>query len=608
MYLSQMRRLIILFLFLAYSGFTQAQSSALAQNYFDQGDYEKALELYQNLYKENPNNLNTILALSATYQALGTYAQAIELLSTNDHLQQNFPHLLVELGYLYQLNHQEELAQQTYQKALKKVKQKPYFAYAIGGGFQKYNLLDYAVQTFETANKLRPSPNFKIQLAHLYGEQGKVKQMFENYVALVKKNPPLFYRLNPVFQQYIQEDPNHKANRIFKEILLKKMRSEPNVVYNNLLSWVYIQEKNFNMAFLQEKAIYLRSEKGLQGIYQLAEIAQTAKDYAVALKIWEYLIAHTKNESLKIQAQENIFEIKIQSATPKKYSKIAEEIEASLELYGLNAHTVPLQKQAAFFYAFQQDNPQKGIRLLKNTLTQKLSLFQEAEAKLALADIFVLDKKFNAALIYYTQVQTAMHNNALAQKARFKIAQTSYYKGDFDWALTQLDVLKTATSQRMANDALELSLLIRDNQQKDSTTQSLRLLAVADLFIFQQKTDSALQVLDKIYALKGKGNAIDDALLRKGKLLTEKGNYHEAARAYQKIVTDYKTGFLMDNALFQLAKLYQNHLQNLVKAKKMYGEILFNHEDSIFFSEAQKEFRKLRKLLTQNKISVKNTL
>ena len=65
-------------------------------------------------------------------------------------------------------------------------------------------------------------------------------------------------------------------------------------------------------------------------------------------------------------------------------------------------------------------------RLLENTET---SLFSQ--------------QKFNQALVLYTQIQLGVKNSRLAQEARFKVAKTSYYKGDFDWAETQLKVLKS---------------------------------------------------------------------------------------------------------------------------------------------------------------------
>ena len=115
-----------------------------------------------------------------------------------------------------------------------------------------------------------------------------------------------------------------------------------------------------------------------------------------------------------------------------------------------------------------------------------------------LADILVFDEKFNQALIYYSQIQKKVKNDILAQEASFKVAKTSYYKGDFEWAQVQLDVLKKSASQLISNDAMELSLMISDNSLEDSTQTALKKFAKADLLALQQRFPEAVLVLNDI--------------------------------------------------------------------------------------------------------------
>ena len=75
------------------------------------------------------------------------------------------------------------------------------------------------------------------------------------------------------------------------------------------------------------------------------------------------------------------------------------------------------------------------------SLKLNISEFQEAKVKLLLADILVLQEKFNEALIFYSQIQMSLKNSTISQEARFKVAKTSYYKGDFEWAESQLKIL-----------------------------------------------------------------------------------------------------------------------------------------------------------------------
>ena len=213
---------------------------------------------------------------------------------------------------------------------------------------------------------------------------------------------------------------------------------------------------------------------------------------------------------------------------------------------------------------------------------------------MTLGDILVYDEKFNQALIYFSQVQKDLKNDVVGQMARYKVAQTSYYKGDFKWAETQLKVLKSSTSQLIANDALQLKLLISDNAFQDSTLTALKIYAKADLLAYQNKREEAIQLLEKLLE-EHKGEDIEDeALLKQAELLSDTNNYEKARFNYKKIIEFYPTSFLADDAHFELAKLYEDIFDEPENAKKHYEYIIFNLPDSIFFVEARNRYRRLR--------------
>ena len=139
----------------------------------------------------------------------------------------------------------------------------------------------------------------------------------------------------------------------------------------------------------------------------------------------------------------------------------------------------------ANFSAFQLKKPEQAKVILKNALEMELSRNQVAEIKMELADILLFEEKFNQALIYYSQVENDMSGDILGQEASLKTAKTSYYKTDFEWANHQLKVLKSASTQLIANDALDLFLLISDNTVEDSLQVALKKFARADFLLFQ---------------------------------------------------------------------------------------------------------------------------
>jgi len=219
---------------------------------------------------------------------------------------------------------------------------------------------------------------------------------------------------------------------------------------------------------------------------------------------------------------------------------------------------------------------------------------EKARIKLELGDVLVLQEKFSKALIYYTQIQRNLKNSTISQEARFKVAKASYYKGDFKWAESQLKILKASTSQLIANDALDLKLLISDNKYEDSLQTALKQYAKADLLAFQNRNDEAIMLLDKILNEHKTEPIIPQALFKQAQLFKLNNHFDKAKVNYERIIENYSEGILIDDALFCLAEIYEKHLNLPDQAKALFEQIIFNHADSIYFVDARKRYRTLR--------------
>ena len=588
-----MRYIIALFFFFC-SLQIVAQEDLLAKNYFDKGEYDKALLIYQKLYDRNNGSFKYLMTLVKTHQQLENFSEAQKLLQNKLSSSRVLPQLYVELGYNHALQDQDSLAQVNYKKAIHFIQEKPIYAYNIGKTFADYGLLQQAVDTYELSMQIDETRDYTAQLARLYGEMGQIEKMFETYIDLVQINPNFIASAQRNFNGYITEDPNNEPNILLRKILLRKLQKNPDILYNQFLSWLFIQQKEFRKAFVQEKAIFVRTDEDLTGMRDLATITIDEQAYAEARDVVNFIIENANNKSLAMNGHRQLMDIELKLATPKEYDKIEAQYQELLTLYGTERDTYLLQIDYNSFLAFDYTKKEQAINNLR-TLTQKaLSTYQEARVKLKLADILVFDEKFNEALIYYSQVQNKVKNDVLAQQARFKVAQTSYFKGDFEWAQTQLDVLKKSASQLIANDAMQLSLMIKDNSLEDSTQTALKKFAKADLRKLQKRYNDAKTLLEDIL-LNHKGEKIEDeALLALGKVYKAQRKFENAAATYKKLIEFYKEDILADDAYFFLAKLYDGPLNDPNEAKQYYEQIIFDFADSIFFVEARKRYRLLR--------------
>ncbi|MCX2761335.1 tetratricopeptide repeat protein [Aquimarina muelleri] len=589
-------RLIFLYISLLFTLSTVAQSEQLAKNYIEQGQYEKALTVYKKLYTKNPNRINYLLGLVESYQQLEQFDEAESVLKKTMERSPNNAQILVELGHHYDLQGEKEEARSYYNKAIEAYSNSSTnHAYSLAKNFEKYSLLDDAALIYEKGMRDNPGTNFNVQLAKIYGEQGKLEKMFESYLDLLKIEHNYINIVQRNFEDYITEDSMSEANVILKKLLIKKLQQNPDILYNEMLSWLFVQQKEFKKAFTQEKAIYKRKNEGPEGIIDLARIAIAEKDIKSATEILNYILETTASKDMKLTAHKIILKAKVDTATKKEYKTIVEQYNTVFEEYGKSRETIGLQIDYSHFMAFNQDKKQEAIDFLKDILErEKLSRFQSSRIKMEIADILILDQKFNQALIYYTQVQNALKNNFLAQDARFKVAKTSYYKGDFAWAQTQLNVLKSSTSQLIANDAMELSLIISDNSLEDSTQTALKIFAKADLLAFQNKNQEAIAMYETILTQHRGEKIEDEAFLCQAKLFEKEKLFEKAKVNYLKIIEFYNNDILADDAYYWLAELYVNKLGEPEKAKELYEKIIFNHADSIYFVEARKKYRTLR--------------
>ncbi|MFD2822329.1 tetratricopeptide repeat protein [Lacinutrix iliipiscaria] len=585
-------KLIYIFCFL-YCLSTVAQEDIVAKEYYKKGEFEKAQLLYQKLHDKSPTNYIYLVQLVRTYQQMEQLDVAQDLL-LHQISKMEYPALLVELGYNYQLKNDTINANLNYTKAIEAVDLKVNFAFSVGRAFEEYSLLDKAVLVYEKAMVLKPSYNFNIQLARIYGEQGDIEKMFSSYINFIETNPNYASTIKNALNEFVSEDKENPNNLILKKVLLKKIQVAPNLLFNDLLSWLFIQQKEYYKAFAQEKAMFKRLPESLDRIESLALIAVQEKQNAVAKDIFNYIIEIAQDPEITLEAHYNILKIETSEALEKDYQTINKKYLSLLDTYGKHPRTIKLQIAYGHFLAFNLHDTEQATRFLKESLNLQLSDYQSSQVKLELGDILVFQEKFNEALIYYTQIQRNLKNSTLSQEARFKVAKTSYYKGDFKWAESQLKILKSSTSQLIANDALDLKLLISDNKYEDSTQTALKLYAKADLLAFQNKPDEAIQLLNRVLEAHKSETIIDQALYKQAQLFESKKQYLKAEANYIQIITDFKEDILADDTLFALAELYLNHLAQPEKAKEFYEEIIFNYQDSIYFVDARKKYRMLR--------------
>ena len=585
------KNLLILILFFSLGA--NAQNEQLANNYFDRGDFEKALLSYEDLLKNQIGNFNYFQRIIECYQQLQQYDKAQKAIEVQlDKFKQN--QLLVELGYNFQLQKNQEKANKYYNLAIDKIKKNANEVYGIAYVFERKALVDYALLAYKTALEKDPQMSFNFQMATLYGQKGNTDLMIDTFLEESYQNPQNLPLIQNQLSRFMTEDMGASFNDSLKKALLVRAQKTQDVFWNDFLSWLFIQQKEYGKAFIQQKAIYKRNPDSFANIVNLGQMAIEDNDQDSATEILNFVLQNTRDLDLLIQSNSYLIEMKIDHATEKDYPTITAELDKLIKEFGVSPYTLSLLKLQADFNAFHLNNPEKAKAILKSAMEMPINRYQLAEVKMELADILLFEEKFNQALIYYSQIDEDMSGDVIGQEASLKTAKTSYFKTDFEWASHQLKVLKSASSQLIANDALDLFLLISDNTVEDSLQVALKKFARADFLLYQNKKAAALAGFQLILK-EHKGEDIEPVtLLRIGKIYEKMGDFANALANYDAIINKHKDCIYIDEALYFSAEIYNLQLKDLEKAKLLYEEMLTKHEDSIFYVDSRNKYRKLR--------------
>ncbi len=599
-----MYRITLLFFFILLFNETPlifAQSNQdvrLAHQYYRNGEYEKAVVLYEQLYKDNPNSSGYYRNYYKSLLAMKDFETAEKVVKKQMKKRKKDPNLYVDLGLLYKNQDQTEQAEKEFDKALGMAEKMQISS--LGVTFSNFDEQQYAVKAYLKGRELMGDPKmFGYELARAYSKIGDIPNMISGYLDYLVVQPKQVQRIKTALYKVIGVEEN--MDELQTQLYGRIQDDVDEVIYPELLIWAFNQQKDFEGALVQVKALDRRLNEDGSRVMELARQATMQEEYAVAIDAYEYVIAKGIDNNWHDPAKIELLRCRNAKIT-KKGDYTMEEIEILkneyidfLEFSGKKRINVSSMRELAHLYTFYLDDLDSGILMLHEVVDMPSAHKQDiAEAKLDLGDYYLMKNDIWEATLLYSQVDKAFKDDILGEEARFRNAKLSYYHGDFEWSQAQLNVLKASTSELISNDALELSVFITDNMGLDTTAVPMEMFARADLLLMQNKVSKALQTLDSINTIYTGHMLADDILLTKAKIKLKAKDYEGATKLFNQILDDFGTDLLVDDAIFALAELHENHFDDKAKAMEYYQEILINHPSSLYIVEARKRFRRLR--------------
>jgi len=600
-----MTKIVLSFLLLITTLGTFAQRSAddaLALQYYREGDFEKAAALYEKLFNRGNNQqfyydqyLNALIKLKKYDDAEKAVKKMIRIAPENFTYQVDYGRILREQG-------NNEKATEWYNNLIKELPKDEYAIRDLSVAFYRAEAYDYSVKVLLNGRKLlHNNAAFAFDLVSLYRYQKNKPALIEEYLNILSSSDIDQNLINQAKNTFSTVFDTAEDYALLRSALLHKLQKEPqNVAFTDLLAWQYIQQKQFDMALKQIIALDKRLKEEGDRVFNLAILLIGNKSYASAIEGLQYLINKGKDNPYYIQATIQMLNAKNHLVTEGKATEadliqLEKDYQNMLSEFGRNANTVYAIRQLANLQAFHLNKTKDAEALLEESLKlPNLQASSIAQIKLDLGDVYILTGELWEAALIYGQVEKEFANEPNGQEAKFRGAKLSYYQGEFPWAKAQLDVLKSSTSQLIANDALNLSLLIQENTETLADTNALTKYAQADLLIFKNQNDKALAALDSIHTMYPGNSLEDDILMAKARIYLKQDKIQQAVQQLQSIIDNYSFDLWADDALFTLGDIYETKLNDPEKAKACFQKIITDYPGSLYVTEARKRFRNLR--------------
>ena len=590
---------ILILLFFTFSSIAQNNDQRLAYQYFINGDYDKAVVLYEEINKKS-FSLNTYNPFFTSLINLNRFSEA-EKLARKQYLKNS-----ARLNFLADLIiSQFKLDQKNkynfnLKKIIKKIDGRNSQVIQVANRFQLFEMYSVALEIYDKSSEINDNYQYDLQKAQLYGLLGDDELMISKNIDYLLRNPNQKKIVFSNIQKFVDNNgiKNNNNYTIVKKSLLNIIKLYPERYdFNEMLVWLFMQNKKYNLALSHVISIDRKTKNSLDEIYNISETLLDLQKYKLAIKGLDYIISRGFNSELYINSYINKLyaKTKISNYKSVELKEINNEYLAVIDEVGKHSYSVLLLSNYAHFKAFYLDELNEAKILLEEVMQiPSIELVDLAECKIQYADILLLSDKIWDALLYYSQVENDFKESPIGHRAKFKRAKIAYYQGDFNWAQAQLDVLKSSTSKLISNDAMDLSLLITDNYNLDTIDKPMTQFAIGDLLCFQKKYNDAIVIYDSIL-LEFKGHDLSDEIyFRKYQIYLEDNNFEMALKMLNSIIEDFPYEILIDDALYNSAKIYDYNIQDKEKASEFYQQLILEHEGSIYVSEARDRFRFLR--------------
>ncbi len=586
----------------------------LAQTYEQAGQYETALRYYKDLFLRRPNNPAYFDGLRRMLAQLKKYPELVDILDKRIGETPQDPLLRAYLGSaLFRMGKETEAAEAW--EAAVRINPANTGAYRFVAeqaldNKQYKTAVDFLLRGRKAGNN---ELLFVNELARAYALQLQFDRAMEEYIRLLLNNPS---SIAEVQRQILQFSTLPEGMAAALDAVKEATGDHPDdSTLRYLHAWLLMEKKDYASALRVYEEIDKRRPSEGAELLNFARRAFSEQAYGVAMQAFgevaeRYPGGRNEPEALyyRVRSIEALNDERDSVDTPAALrpktlyptSEAVPSYAGAVTLYEevVNKypnHPVGLEaKYRIGLIKFNRFGDTDGaLAILEPSADMRRQISGNQDANILIGDIYTAQGKLDKARAQYDRVLgleplTPVQKNAVA----FRIAELSYFLGQFDDALKRLAPLAENSDADIANDALELSMFILENRK--SGDGPLAEYAKAALLERQKKYAEAAAILSSMIQRFASEPIVDRCFITLASLQRRSGQYEAARKTLADFLAGQPESILRDRGEFDLAELTFEEFHDSARAVELYEQLLRDFPNSLLAGRARQRIRSLR--------------
>ena len=424
----------ILCCLIAFVAYSQTETDIqLAQHYYLNGEFSKAVVYYEKLYTNDPSKVYFSRYLDCLVNT-GDKKAAEKVFKKQTAANPGDLSLKIQFYFFYKTNEELDKAKKVKNEVLKHEFYDIKETQDVLSNLLSIDEYAWAKEVIDQAKKNLKYYPYELWYGQIYMAEGETIKALDQYLLALSKKPDLKEQIQLEIDGIFDFTKESEEIKQVKGSFLSASQKDPsNPVYTEMLIWFFLQNKNFNSAYQQVSSLEKRMRGDGGYLIDFGNTCLENLQYALAKQAFKEVISANLYRSAEAQRMLlNVYFTEL--TTERTFTEVElndivnsyEEVVLNKEFSLRSGAEIGLEyAEILGFYANKADKARGFLERCMNT--PGLTDMQRARYKMKLADVCVaLDSVWEASLLYM-QIDEAFKFESIGNEAKFKNARIFYF-------------------------------------------------------------------------------------------------------------------------------------------------------------------------------------